>query len=272
MRRALCAALTLGLTAAPSLPRAQTGELVATDALRICADPSDLPFSNDKGEGFENKIAALLGRTLDRPVNYVFFPQVQGFVRNTLRAGRCDLVMGAAAGDGLLQNTNPYYHTTYVMVFRRDAEPPPERLDDPRMRGLRLGAIARTPPVDLLARHGLLDRTRFYRLAVDTRIETPGADLVRAVAKGDLDVALVWGPIAGYQAKVEGLPIQLRALESEPGAMRMDFLITMGVRGEDPEWRRRINAFIRDKQSDIETILSEYGVPLLDSQGHLRNP
>jgi quinoprotein dehydrogenase-associated probable ABC transporter substrate-binding protein len=265
------AALALSLAAAPA--SAQTGELVATDALRVCADPANLPFSNERGEGFENRIATLLGRALDRRVEYVFFPQVQGFVRNTLRAGRCDLVMGTVAGDDLMQNTNPYYHTTYVIAFRRGAaEPPPDRLDDPRMKALKLGAIARTPPVDLLARNGLLVNTRFFPLAVDTRHETPGADLVRAVASGELDAALVWGPIAGYQAKVAGLPIEMRPLPTEPGAARMDFRITMGVRGHEPEWRRRINAVIRERQGEIDTILREYGVPLLDAQGNLRPP
>ena len=270
MRRALAAA-ALALLAAAGLPaRAQMGELVATDALRVCADPSNLPFSNERGEGFENRIAALVGRALDRRVEYVFFPQVQGFVRNTLRAGRCDLVMGTVAGDDLMQNTNPYYHTTYVMAFRRGADVP-EALDDPRMRTLRLGAIARTPPVDLLVRNNLVENTRFYRLAVDTRVEAPGADLVRAVAEGELDAALVWGPIAGYQAKAKDLPIAFRALPTEPGAARMDFRITMGVRGQEPEWRRRINAVIREKQGEIDGILREYGVPLLDAQGRLRD-
>src|SRR4051794_19758416 len=138
-------ALLALLLAAPAA--AQTGDLVATDALRVCADPANLPFSNERGEGFENRIAALLARALDRKLDYVFFPQVQGFVRNTLRAGRCDLVMGTVAGDELMQNTNPYYHTTYVIAFRRD-KPVPERLDDPAMKTLHLGAIARTPPID----------------------------------------------------------------------------------------------------------------------------
>lgn len=251
--------------------RAQTGDLVATDALRVCADPSNLPFSNERREGYENRIAALVAGALGLPVEYVFFPQVQGFVRNTIRAGRCDLVMGTVSGDDLLQNTNPYYHTTYVLAFRRGAEVP-ERLDDPRMRGLRLGAIARTPPIDLLVRHGLMANTRFFPLAVDTRIEAPGADLVRAVADGQLDAALVWGPIAGWQAKAHGLPIELRALPSEPGATRMDFRITMGLRGGETEWRRRVNAVIRQKQPEIDAILQEYGVPLLDAQGRLRAP
>src|SRR3954471_23982686 len=115
------ALLALSLVLSAAMPAAaQTGDLVATDALRVCADPANLPFSNDRGEGFENRIATLLGKALDRRVDYVFFPQVQGFVRNTLRAGRCDLVMGTVAGDELMQNTNPYYHTTYVIAFRND--------------------------------------------------------------------------------------------------------------------------------------------------------
>ena len=270
-RRLALAAAALALFATPAA-RAQTGELVATDALRVCADPSNLPFSNERGEGFENRVAALVARALERQVEYVFFPQVQGFVRNTLRAGRCDLVMGTVAGDDLMQNTNPYYHTTYVLVFRRGAEAPPERLDDPRMKSLRLGAVARTPPVDLLVRNGLVENTRFFRLAVDTRIEAPGADMVRAVADGELDAAFVWGPIAGYQAKAKNLPIEMRALPTEPGATRMDYRITMGVRGQEPEWRRRINAVIRERQVEIDGILREYGVPTLDAQGRLREP
>ncbi len=250
---------------------AQTADLVATDALRVCADPSNLPFSNERREGFENRIAGLIGEALGLPVEYVFFPQVQGFVRNTLRAGRCDLVMGTVAGDDLLQNTNPYYHTTYVLAYRRGAEVP-ERLDDPRMRSLRLGAVARTPPIDLLVRHGLMTNTRFFPLSVDTRVETPGADLVRAVAEGQLDAALVWGPIAGWQSKSRGLPLELRALPTEPGAARMDFRITMGLRAQEPEWRRRVNAVIRQKQPEIDAILQEYGVPVLNAQGQLRAP
>ena len=271
-RRRFAPFAALALLATATAARAQTGELVATDALRVCADPSNLPFSNERGEGFENRVAALVARALDRQVEYVFFPQVQGFVRNTLRAGRCDLVMGTVAGDDLMQNTNPYYHTTYVLVFRRGAEPPPERVDDPRMKSLRLGVIARTPPVDLLVRNGLMDNVRFFRLAVDTRIEAPGADMVRAVAEGELDAAFVWGPIAGYQAKVKNLPIEIRALPTEPGAARMDYRITMGVRGQEPEWRRRINAVIRERQGEIDAILREYGVPTLDAQGRLREP
>lgn len=258
-------ALAGTLVLAIGAPRAQTAELVPPNELRVCADPANLPFSNEQGEGFENRIAAIMGQALHLPVRYVFFPQVQGFVRNTLGARRCDLVMGTVAGDDVMQNTNPYYHTGYVMAFRADAEPPPQDFDDPRMRGLRFGVVARTPPADLLARNGLLDRTRPYPLVVDTRHDAPGARMLQDVVAGEIDVALVWGPIAGYAIKVGQLRLVLRPLAGAPGATRMDYRITMGVRANEPEWRRRVNAAIRERQGEITAVLRDYGVPLLDA-------
>lgn len=252
----------------PSVAAAQTAELVPQDELRVCADPANLPFSNERGEGFENRIAQIMGDALALPVRSIFFPQVQGFVRNTLGLRRCDLVMGTVASDDVMQNTNPYYHTTYVAVFRKD-NPPPEDFADPAQKQLRFGVIARTPPVDLLARHGLLGRTRSYALVVDTRVEAPGAEMLRDLAKGELDVVLVWGPIAGYQLHVQHLPLAMRPLPSTPGAARMDYRITMGVRANEPQWRRRINAAIRDRQAEITAVLREYGVPLLRPDGRL---
>ncbi|MBO1075550.1 substrate-binding domain-containing protein [Roseomonas marmotae] len=253
----------------PMAARAQTGELVPQEELRVCADPANLPFSNDRGEGFENRIAQILGDALGLPVRSIFFPQVQGFVRNTLGLRRCDLVMGTVASDEVMQNTNPYYHTTYVAVFRNDRPPPPEDFADPAQRALRFGVVARTPPVDLLLRSGLLDRTRSYALMVDTRAEAPATQMLRDLAAGELDVALIWGPIAGYQIHVQHLPLTMRALPSAPGASRMDYRITMGVRGNEPQWRRRINAAIRDRQGEITAVLREFGVPLLDASGRI---
>jgi quinoprotein dehydrogenase-associated probable ABC transporter substrate-binding protein len=267
--KAAAPALVIGLALPVIAARAQTAELVPTDELRVCADPSNLPFSNERGEGFENRIAQIMGRSLGLPVRYVFFPQIQGFVRNTLGARRCDLVMGTVAGDDVMQNTNPYYHTTYVMAYRVQGEPPPQDLDDPRARALRFGVIARTPPADLLARHALLAQTRSYPLVVDTRHEAPGAQMMRDVAAGEIDVGMIWGPIAGYAIRVGMLPLTMRALAGEPGATRMDYRITMGVRVNEPEWRRRVNATIRGHQAEITAVLQEYGVPLLDSSGRL---
>lgn len=254
-------------TALPAATRAQTGELVPQEELRVCADPANLPFSNERGEGFENRIAQIMGEALGLPVRTIFFPQVQGFVRNTLGLRRCDLVMGTVASDDVMQNTNPYYHTSYVAVFRNDHPAPPEDLTDPAQRTLRFGVVARTPPVDLLARAGLLDRTRSYALVVDTRRESPAVQMLQDLAAGELDVALVWGPIAGYQVHVQHLPLTMRILPSSPGATRMDYRITMGVRANEPQWRRRINAAIRDRQAEITAVLKEYGVPLLDPDG-----
>jgi quinoprotein dehydrogenase-associated probable ABC transporter substrate-binding protein len=263
--------LAMGLAALPAGgAAAQTAELVPTDELRVCADPSNLPFSNERGEGFENRIAEIMGRSLGLPVRHVFFPQIQGFVRNTLGARRCDLVMGTVAGDDLMQNTNPYYHTSYVVAFRSSGEPPPEDLDDPRLKTMRIGVIARTPPVDLLARHGLLTRMRPYPLVVDTRHEAPAAQMLQDLGKGEIDLAMVWGPFAGYAIRKGSLPVSLRLLQGEPGAPRMDYRITMGVRANEPEWRRRINAAIRENQAEITTVLQEYGVPLLDPAGRLQ--
>ncbi|MCI0752193.1 quinoprotein dehydrogenase-associated putative ABC transporter substrate-binding protein [Teichococcus vastitatis] len=268
MRSAALALAALLLVLPPPPARAQTAELVPPDELRVCADPANLPFSNERGEGFENRIALILGEAMGLPVRSVFFPQVQGFVRNTLGLRRCDLVMGTVASDELMQNTNPYYHTTYVAVFRKDA-PPPADLGDPAARNLRFGVVARTPPVDLLLRNGLLDRTRSYALAVDTRVESPASQMLRDVASGELDVALVWGPIAGYQIHVQHLPLGMRALPGAPGAARMDYRITMGVRANEPQWRRRVNAAIREKQPEIDAVLREYGVPMLDAAGRI---
>jgi quinoprotein dehydrogenase-associated probable ABC transporter substrate-binding protein len=253
----------------PMAARAQTGELVPQEELRVCADPANLPFSNERGEGFENRIAQIMGDALRLPVRTIFFPQVQGFVRNTLGLHRCDLVMGTVASDEVMQNTNPYYHTTYVAVFRSDHPPPPEDFSDPAQRALRFGVVARTPPVDLLARAGLLDRTRSYALVADTRREAPAVQMLQDLAAGELDVALVWGPIAGYQVHVQHLPLTMRALPSSPGAARMDYRITMGVRANEPQWRRRINAAIRERQAEITAVLRDYGVPLLDSDGRI---
>lgn len=261
----LSAALAAFLAAAPAA--AQTGEVREGAALRVCADPANLPFSNDRGEGFENRVAEILGRAMELPVSYVFFPQSMGFVRNTIRARQCDLVMGTVAGDEVLQNTNPYYHTTYVAVFRADRPAPPEDFADPAMKALRFGVVANTPPADLLVRHGLIDRVRPYKLMFDTRHETPALDMVRAVAAGELDMGLVWGPMAGHAIRQGALPLTMRPIASQPGSPRMDYRITMGVRAGEPEWRRRVNAVLRDRQEEITAVLRDYGVPLLDAQG-----
>jgi quinoprotein dehydrogenase-associated probable ABC transporter substrate-binding protein len=270
LRRAGVAALLGALLCCGRGPfAAETGEIVDRSALKVCADPSNLPFSDDKKEGFENKIADLIGTELGLKVEYVWFPQVIGFVRNTLGADRCDLVIGTVAGDDLMQTTIPYYFTTYVMVYRSDKGLALQGPQDPRLATLRLGVVGGTPPADLLVRYHLMSHTKPYALTVDTRVESPTHQMVQDVVDGAIDVGFLWGPIAGYYRKHDELPLTLAPLKSEPGAARMEYHIAMGVRANEPEWRRRINRAIVERQEQITAILREYGVPLLDEQGEL---
>jgi quinoprotein dehydrogenase-associated probable ABC transporter substrate-binding protein len=251
---------------------AQTSDTVDRSELKVCADPSNLPFSDEKKEGFENKIAELMGGELGLKVDYAWFPQVIGFVRNTLRAHLCDLVMGTVAGDEIMQTTNPYYFTTYVMFYRSDKNLAVGGAQDARLTGLRLGVVAGTPPADLLVRHELMPHTKPYALTVDTRAESPTHQMVQDVIDGTIDVGFLWGPIAGYFRKQDDLPLTLVPLKDEPGAARMEYHIAMGVRANEAEWRRRINAAILKRQGDITAILRDYGVPLLNEQGELTGP
>lgn len=251
---------------------AQTSDTVDRSELKICADPNNLPFSDQKQEGFENKIAELMGSELGLKVDYAWFPQVIGFVRNTLRAHLCDLVIGTVAGDEIMQTTNPYYFTTYMMLYRSDKGFAFDGPQDPGLSNLRLGVVAGTPPADLLVRHELMAHTKPYALTVDTRSESPTHQMVEDIIDGTIDVGFLWGPIAGYYRKHDGLPLTLVPLKNEPGAARMEYHIAMGVRTNEPEWRRRINAAIVKRQGDITAILRDYGVPLLNEQGELAGP
>jgi len=269
MRRSVALAASIVAVSWCGIAFAQTGEIVARTELRVCADPSNLPFSNDKGEGFENKIAAIVGDELKLPVSYVYFPQVIGFVRNTLRARSCDLIMGAVAGDDIVQTTNPYYYSGYVAVYPKDKGFAFSGFDDPKLASMRIGIVGGTPPADLLVRHDLMKHARPYALMVDTRYESPTHQMIEDVAKDEIDLGLLWGPIAGYYIKRDKLPLELALLPNEKDAARMEYHIAMGVRTGEPEWRRRINAVITRRQRDITAILAEYGVPLLDEQGRL---
>jgi quinoprotein dehydrogenase-associated probable ABC transporter substrate-binding protein len=246
---------------------AQTAEAVDRSHLRVCADPNNLPFSNQNGDGFENKIADLLAAELGVPVHYTWFPDSIGFIRSTLNAHACDIVIGTAAGNELLQNTNPYYRSTYAMVYRKDDKLNATSVADLAREAQTIGAVAGTPPTTLLAQEGALDKLRSYHLVVDTRFESPARQLVHDVAIGTIDSGILWGPIAGYFAKMEDVPLSVVPLPLNEGSPRLDFRITMGVRYNEPEWKRTINSLIRKKQPEITQILLDYGVPMLDEQG-----
>ena len=272
---ALVAAVAAVVGAAAGPARAQSGslggalELVDPEVLRVCADPRNLPFSNEAGEGFENALAEkVAGWTGRKEVSYTFFPQGMGFIRNTLRANRCDVVIGYAQGDELVQNTNAYYRTAYALVVPEASDlADVASLSDARLQGRRLGVVAGTPPATSLAVNGLIGIARPYRLMVDTRNESPVADMFGDLARGEIDGALAWGPMAGYYAERTGTPMRVIPLIHEgDGAPRMIYRITMGVRPSDQEWKRELNGVIREHQDEIDALLASYGVPLLDEK------
>jgi quinoprotein dehydrogenase-associated probable ABC transporter substrate-binding protein len=243
---------------------AQTSDLVMRSELRVCADPANMPFSNQKGEGFENKIAELLGKVLNIPVTYFWFPQATGFVRNSLGARRCDVVIGYAQGDELVLNTNHYYASAYVLVTRADSEfAGVESLDDPRLKEARIGVVAGTPPATNLAVNGLIARARPFQLMVDRRFFSPAEEMIGQIASGELEAGLLWGPIGGYFAKAAKVPLKVTPLMKEKRGPRMAYRITMGVRPGEDNWKRELNRLIREHQGEMDAILQSYGVPLV---------
>jgi quinoprotein dehydrogenase-associated probable ABC transporter substrate-binding protein len=265
------ALLCVGPAAAQAPGLGASAELVDPHNLRVCADPNDLPFSNQSGEGFENKLAELLAGKLGVPTSYTYYPQVIGFVRNTLNALRCDVVMGVAVGDDLTQTTNPYYHTTYALVYKPGTGlDGVETLEDARLKDKHIGVIARTPPSTVLVEDGLMALAKPYPLTVDTRIEVPSKTMVDDIAAGRIDAGLLWGPIAGYYAQHTNPRLVVVPLLKEH--VQMDFSIAMGVRHSDQDWKRKLNRLIAENQPEIDRILQQYGVPLLDAQGKPMTP
>ncbi len=244
-------------------------ELVDPKALRVCADPNNLPFSNEKGEGFENKIAQLLAGKLGKELIYSFYPGATGFVRNTLNAHLCDVILGMPQGADLAQPTNSYYRTSYAIVARSDSPLADiKSLEDPRLKdkGRRIGIIARTPPANILAAQGLLASVKPYSLMVDTRVEHPAQDMMRDLSRGDLDIAVLWGPFAGYYAKQSTTKLVVAPIADGKDG-RMSFRICFAVRHSDQNWKRELNRFIAQNQPALDAILEDYGVPLLGEDG-----
>lgn len=258
MRRTVAALLCATALAGPAF--AQRPELLTQTELRVCADPHNLPFSNDQKAGFENKVAAIIAGDLELPVTYVWFPQTVGFVRNTLRTRACDLVMGAVAGDAEMDTTTAYYRAGYMLVTRTEDGIAAHAVDDPALAKKRFGYIAATPPTDLLLKHHLLDHATSYALTVDTRVENPARQMLTDLLDDKIDVALVWGPIVQYAIMDGHLPLKAVMLDAEPDAPRLDYAIAMGVRANEPEWRRRINQALARHRAEIDTVMASYGI------------
>lgn len=269
---ALAAALVCHAAAADDGPR---------KALRVCQDPNNLPFSNTKGEGIENRIAELFGKELGLPVTYYSFPQRMGFVRNTLRyklPGQdypCDIIMGVPVGFEQADVTKPYYRSTYALVLSNskgldkvDSVEAFLRLDPAVLKSLKIGVFDRSPASAWLDRHGLVDQGVPYLMLSPDPDQYPGELIERELAAGKIDAAIVWGPIAGFYAKrATTKPLKVILLKSEPG-VKFDYAMAMGVRRGEPQWKQQIESLIERKQPEIEAILRDYGVPLVDAQGN----
>lgn len=245
-----------------------TSDLVSTTAFRVCADPSNLPFSNKAGEGYENKIAEMLAGKLGVPIQYTWFPQATGFVRQTLKANRCDVIISYAQGHELVLNTNHYYVSSYVFVTKADGPlAGVDHVGDPILKGRPLGVIAGSPPSSHMVRNGLIGQAKPYRLVVDRRHESPSEDMIADLENGEIEGAFMWGPIAGFFARDAETDFKITPLLKEEGAPRMFFRVTMGVRQGEIRWKRQLNSLLRRHKDEIDAILTEYGVPIVDTFG-----
>jgi mxaJ protein len=261
MRRPLALLAVLLLGAAPTpVP------------LRVCADPNNLPYSNARGEGFENRIAELLARELGTRVEYTWWAQRRGLVRNTLAAGACDVLVGVPVGWDPVLATRPYYRSTYVFAWRRDRALDVRSLDDPRLRTLKVGVQligdngVNTPPAHALARRGIVDNVRGYLVYGDYERPSPGAQILRALEDGEIDVAVVWGPLAGYFADRLATPLAFAPVTpaDDPPALRFTFAMAAGVRKGDTALRDRLQAALDRRADEVRVILDAYAVPRVE--------
>jgi mxaJ protein len=263
-----CAALAVMVCAsvsACSRARAAT----SSSELKVCADPNNLPFSNDRAEGFENKIAELVARDLNEKVRYTWWAQRRGFVRNTLNARECDVLIGVPSSFERASTTTPYYRSTYVFVTRRDRKLKIASFDDPVLRRLRIGVqmigddFTNTPPAHALSQRQIVSNVRGYSVYGDYRQPNPPARIIDAVVGGDVDVAVAWGPLAGYFAQQQSVPLDITPVSPQIDLPFLPFVydISMGVRRGDNVLRDQLNAIIARRRGEIDQILAQYGVP-----------
>lgn len=240
--------------------------------LRVCSDPNNLPFSDSAGNGFENHIAELIAKDMHTKVEYTWWAQRRGFVRNTLRSGLCDVVIGVPAAYDLLQPTRPYYRSTYVFVTRKDRNLHIVSFDDPQLKSLKVGVqiigddYSNTPPADALARRGVVKNVKGYTVIGDYAQPHPASSIMTAVERGDVDVAIVWGPLAGYFASRDGVPLDLTPVSPQIDTPFLPFVfdISLGVRREDSIFRRKLENVLVNRRPQIDSILRAYGVPRVD--------
>ena len=245
------------------------GVTSAPRELRVCADPNNLPFSNQKLEGFENKLGDLIAADIGATVKYTWVRQRRGFIRRGLKAKQCDLVAGIPTASEMVLATKPYYRSTYVFAYRKSLNLQLRSFDDPALRQLRIGLHAigedgnNPPPVHALARRGIINNVVGFRMFDVASIENPQGRIIDAVATGDIDVAIVWGPFAGYFAKrqKEKLDVVPVSPAMEPSGLPFVFEISMGVRPGDTALKAEFDEILDRRRRDVRRILDEYGVP-----------
>jgi quinoprotein dehydrogenase-associated probable ABC transporter substrate-binding protein len=237
--------------------------------LRVCSDPNNLPFSNQRQEGFENRLAELIAGELKATVRYTWWAERRGFLRNTLKAGQCDVVMGMPPGTGGVLTTRPYYRSTYVFVSRENRHLRIASLDDPVLRRLKIGVqlvgddYANTPPVHALSRRGIVKNIVGFRVVGDYSEPNPPARIIDAVAADDVDVAIAWGPLAGYFAKRSRARLELTPVRPafDPPGLRFVFDIALAVRKADQKLKAELDQILVQRKPAIDSILNQYGVP-----------
>jgi mxaJ protein len=242
--------------------------------LRVCSDPNNLPFSNQRQEGFENRIASLIARDLHADVRYTWWAQRRGFIRNTLKAHACDVIMGLPSAIDMAATTRPYYRSTYVFVSRKDRNLHVGSFDDAILKRLKIGVQiigddgADSPPAHALAARGITDNVRGYTVYGDYSKPNPPARIVDAVVNGEVDLAVVWGPLAGYFAKQQRVPLELVPVSPEIDLPFLPFVydIALGVRREDAGLRQQLDTILERRKPEIDRILASYGVPRLDTE------
>jgi mxaJ protein len=261
--------LLFAFVCAAAMARPSTAE---DKAFRVCADPNNLPFSNQAKQGFENKLADLIGAEFGEPVTYTWHAERRGFVRETLKAKQCDVVMGLPLHYDLAEITNPYYRSAYVFASRTDRHLDIASIKDLRLRQLKIGVQLigddgfNTPPPHALAAQGIIDNLVGYTVYGDYRAPNPPAAIVTAVERGDVDIAAVWGPLAGYFARQSPVPLTIRPITDTESFAPLQFAydIGMGVRKGDHALRDQLNEIIARKHPQITALLQSYGIPLVE--------
>jgi len=274
-RSAFFSVLALALLWAvwPSVASAAVNDGLPKRTLRICSDPNNLPFSNERQEGFENKIANLIGRELNAKVEYTWWAQRRGFIRNTLKSYQCDVVLGVPSNFGPTLTTMPYYRSSYVFVYRQDSGLNIRSFNDPALQDVRIGVqivgddFANTPPAHALANRKIINNVVGYTVYGDYSQENPPARIIDAVAAGEIDMAVVWGPLAGYFAKRQAIPLVVVPVSpASDRSLPFVFDISMGVRHGDKRLRRELEQVIERRSKEIEAILNDYGVPRIGTR------